>query len=156
MSATQQAVPTAPTPFAPEGYWETILAYIVTLAREVNSAAFGGPTDVQHATLFATAEAASKLEEALPSFIEKLRTAAVGPMAAAALATQAQPGESGVASQVSPRAVEKVNCALLAEEIIKAQNAGVRFTLKQQHQFEAPCPNVASLFDNGGGGFPRP
>jgi hypothetical protein len=133
-----------------------ILAHIVTLEREINSAAFNGPTDLPRPALFETAEAASKLSAALPAFIEKLRTVAVGPVASAALSAQTQLGESRAASSASPRAVLNPNCVTLEEEIVRALNAGVRFTITQQHAFEAYCPAVASLFgSHAGGGVAR-
>jgi hypothetical protein len=136
---------------------ETILAHIVTLEREINSAAFNGPSDLPRPTLFDTAEAASELNVALPAFIEKLRTAAVGPVTGAALATQTEPRESGTASSASPRVSVKINCSTLEEEIVRALDAGIRFTIAQQHVFEASCPGVASLFSShGGGGVPTP
>ena len=125
MSTTQQAVSTVPVPDTPEGYLDMIMTHVIMLEREINSAAFGGPNDVPRPALLEAAEAASELNAALPAFIEKLRTVAVGPVVSAVLATQTQPGENGVASNASPRTTAKVNCAALAEEIIEAQNSGV-------------------------------
>jgi hypothetical protein len=128
-------------PITYDTYLNDLLKVLNTLRLSVNPNALGtGPDLMLPEDLKAKAIEVMNLTNEvcplLPAFTERLLTLALG--AQYRELSKILPLHLGGVSEIPSR----INCSLLQQEIDRALDAGVRFTVAQQEEFKKECPDL--------------